>query len=95
MSLAELIIVIGLLFIFTAFIGLVRFSDFLTKIHAISVSDSCGVPLLLLGTAIYSGANLASLKIGLVIIAIYLTNPMITMELGNFYINKKTEDEDD
>ncbi len=90
---AVMLMSIGLFFIITAVIGLIRFPTFLTKIHAVSVSDSFGVQLFLLGTIIYNGASLDSIKIGLVIIVIYLANPMITMELGNFYINKKDEDD--
>lgn len=92
---SDLLIFIALFFIVTGVVGLLRFPGILNKMHAASVSDSFGVPLLLLGGMIYSGASFTTLKIGLVIIVIYIVNPMITMELGNFYINKKAEGEDE
>lgn len=93
--LASALMLMGMFFIITAVVGLIRFPDFLTKIHAISISDSLGVPLFLCGAMLLNGYNLATLKIAIIILLIYLVNPMITMEIGSYFINKKSEGSDD
>ena len=90
-SLAYALMLMGAFFIITAVIGLIRFPDSLTKIHAVSVSDSLGIPLFLCGTILLNGYNLVSLKVGLIIMLIYIVNPMITMELGSYFISQNSK----
>jgi len=94
-TIAMILMLLGAFFSLSAVIGLVRFPDFLTKIHAVSVSDSLGVPLILLGLMVLSGFNLITLKLFILIILIFITGPMVVMELGNYYVTKQTDGADD
>ena len=63
------LIVFGLLFLFFGVIGLFRFPDFFTRMHAAGKCDTLGSLLVVSGLAVYSGFTLGSLKI--VFIAVF------------------------
>ena len=44
----------GALFTLTSSVGIIRFPDMLTRMHAAGIADAMGAPLLILGTAILS-----------------------------------------
>jgi multicomponent Na+:H+ antiporter subunit G len=73
--LAYIMITIGLFFIISSIVGLFRFPDFYTKIHAASVADSFGIPLCLLGLAMLQTSLLSSLKILIIMILFFLVSP--------------------
>ena len=56
-------------------IGMIRMPDFYTRSHAASITDTMGATLILLGLAIYSGLNLVTVKLILILIFLYLTSP--------------------
>ena len=71
-------LVLGFLLITIAVIGVLRFPDFYTRLHASSKIDSLGVALTLIGLAIYNGLSLTSVKILFIVVFIMLTNPIST-----------------
>ena len=81
-SLAVLLLSIGLLFILTAVIGILRLPDFYSRLHAMGKCDTLGVVLVLLALALYHGLSLNSVKILLIAVAIWLANPTATHALG-------------
>ena len=81
------VLLIGLFFCITGALGLVRMPDFFTKMHAIGVSDSCGVPLSLLSLVMINGINFVSFKIILIILLIYIYSPIVCLEVGSAYNN--------
>ncbi len=56
-------------------IGMIRMPDFYTRSHAASITDTMGATLILLGLAIYSGLNLVTVKLILIMVFLYLTSP--------------------
>lgn len=56
-------------------IGLLRLPDLLSRIHAASLIDTLGAPLILLGLMAQTGWSLDTLKLLLVVAFILLTNP--------------------
>lgn len=63
---------------FTIIIGLVgvfRMPDFFTRLHAASIIDTMGTMLIVVGLMLYSGINLVSLKLFLIMIFILITTP--------------------
>lgn len=72
------IIILGLFFLFVAGLGAVRLPDFYTRSHAIGVTDTLGTLLVASGVALYHGFDLISVKIFLLILFIYVANPVIT-----------------
>lgn len=68
----------GVFFLFTGAVGLLRFPDFYTRMHAAGKCDTLGALLVLAGLACYSGVALVSVKILLIAIFIFLTSPTAT-----------------
>ena len=75
---AIILISLGFFLITVAVIGVLRFPDFYTRIHASAKIDSLGVALTLVGLAVYIGLSLASVKIIFIAVFIMLTNPIST-----------------
>ncbi|MFA9561075.1 MAG: monovalent cation/H(+) antiporter subunit G [Nitrospirota bacterium] len=67
----------GLFFLIVAAIGIIRLPDVFTRSHAVSLTDSLGAFLLLIGIAIYEGLSMNLLKILAVLSLLYLQNPVI------------------
>jgi len=72
----------GLFFFLVGTIGIIRFPDVLSRIHAAAKCDTLGALLCLTGLIIFNGFNIVSLKILLVLIFIWVTNPTATHLIG-------------
>ncbi len=72
----------GCFLIVIASIGVVRFPDFYSRIHPAGKSDSMGLFLTLLGLMVYEGFTFVSVKLGLIIVFIYIANPTATYALA-------------
>ena len=71
-------ILVGFIAIFSGIIGLFRFPDFYTKIHAASVIECCGVPLSLSGLAFLQNNFVNSSKLLFAAMLILVLNPVST-----------------
>ena len=56
-------------------IGLLRMPGFYARSHAAGVTDSLGLPLILLGCALQAGLSLITIKIGFIAFFVYVTSP--------------------
>ena len=65
----------GLFVLSVATIGIFRFSTMLNRIHVAAKCDTLGALLMLSGLIVLSGWNVFSLKLGLVIVFLWLCNP--------------------
>ena len=74
---AIVMILIGLFFLFVAAVGVLRLPDVFTRSHAVSLTDSLGALFILGGLAIYQGFTTNSVKILVVLVLLYLLNPVI------------------
>ena len=72
------LICLGVLFLFLGALGLVRFPDFYTRLHAAGKCDTLGSLLIVSGLALYGGFTLTSGKIIAIAIFIFLTSPTAT-----------------
>jgi len=79
--LAILLIVIGTFFFFTSTVGLLRFPDFYSRMHATGKGDTLGALLSLLGLALLNGWSLTSLKILFIAAFVFITSPTATHAL--------------
>lgn len=73
---AFLLLCSGFFFIAVAALGVLRFPDFYTRLHAAGKGDTLGIALFVLGLAVYNGFNLVSLKLLFIVIFIFLANPI-------------------
>jgi multicomponent Na+:H+ antiporter subunit G len=74
--LALILLFSGFFFIAVAAIGVIRFPDFYTRLHAAGKGDTLGIALFVMGLAVYNGFNLVSLKLLLIVVFIFLANPI-------------------
>ncbi len=82
----------GLFFFSVGTIGLLRLPDLFTRAHSTAKCDTLGALLCLSGLIVYSGFNVTSLKLLLVIIFIWITNPTATHLITNaFYRSENNE----
>ena len=77
-ALAVLFVSVGVFFLLAGAIGLLRFPDFYTRMHAAGKCDTLGSFLVFLGLAVYQGLDLLSLRILLIGIFVFLTSPTAT-----------------
>lgn len=72
---AGVLILAGLFVLGIATVGIFRFSTMLNRIHVAAKCDTLGALLMLSGLIVLSGWNVFSLKLGLVIVFLWLCNP--------------------
>ena len=68
-------------------IGMHRFPDFYTRLHAAGITDTLCAAFFLLGLGFQAGLSLASFKLALVFIFIFLTSPTASHSLANAAIH--------
>ena len=79
MNIAVIVLVsCGVFFLLMGAIGILRFPDFYTRMHAAGKCDTLGSLLIVLGLALYCGLTLASAKIVAIAVFIFLTSPTAT-----------------
>lgn len=79
----------GVFFLVMGGVGLVRFPDFYTRMHAAGKCDTLGVLLVLMGLAIFEGFSLASAKILLIAVFLFLTSPTSTHAIARAALTHK------
>ena len=84
--LSNILIVIGLFMLVTAVIGCDRLPDYFTKMHAATIGDAVGCPLILIGIALKSSTIILSLKIILLAFILIIINPSASYILNRFAI---------
>lgn len=71
-----IMVVLGITFMLSGSIGMLRLPDFYTRTHAVSMSDMLGIIFVMMGLVIYEGLTQSGLKLILVILFIALANPV-------------------
>ncbi len=89
--LVSILLFIGSIFILIASIGLVRFKDLYSRMHATTKATSFGVLLLLLAVSIYFNTWTIYVKAALIIVFIYLTAPLAAHAIAKSYHDSDDE----
>jgi multicomponent Na+:H+ antiporter subunit G len=77
------LILAGSFFVLSGALGIVRFPDFWSRLHAASVIDSAGMLLLFAGMALQAGVSLVTVKLIIIGIFLFLTGPTATHATAN------------
>jgi len=88
----------GSAFTITGVIGILRFPDFWSRMHAASVTDSAGMILLVLGMCLQAGPTLITVKLLIIAAFIFITGSTATHAVANAALvsgAKPDSDEDD
>ena len=80
-------VIVGAITIIIGLVGVFRMPDFFTKLHAASIIDTMGTMLILVGLMLYSGFNLVSVKLLLILIFILITTPAAAHALAKSAIH--------
>jgi multicomponent Na+:H+ antiporter subunit G len=74
-SLSWVCLVGGGVFLIAGAIGILRFPDFYSRLHALGVCDTMGAGLILLGLMLQGGLTLVTLKLILILYFVLFTGP--------------------
>lgn len=74
-GLAIILLIGGSFFFLVGTIGLIRLPDAFTRMHATTKCDTLGAGLILVSLMIYQGFHMISLKLFIILLFIWLTNP--------------------
>lgn len=75
-------LVAGAAFYLIGAIGMTRMPDLFTRMHAVSVSDTMGVGLMAFGMMLQAGPSLLAIKIGFVVLVLWVTGAVATHALA-------------
>jgi multicomponent Na+:H+ antiporter subunit G len=75
-------ILLGCFFTIVGMLGLVRMPEVFTRMHAVSVTDTLGVGLLILGMALQAGFSLVTLKLLFLLALFFFAGPVVTHALA-------------
>jgi len=74
-ALSGLLLLAGIAFSVIGGLGLLRFPDFFSRLHAGGVTDTAGAGLVLAGLMVRSGFDLVTLKLLAILFFIFVTSP--------------------
>ena len=75
-------IIVGIGFIASGILGLFRFRDFYTKLHAAGVIECCGTPFCLVGLSFLQRDFSSAFKLIIIALLILLLSPVSTHALA-------------
>lgn len=86
---SAILVVLGAIFMFIAALGVVRFPDLYTRMHAVTKASSLGTSLILISVAIFFNKLGTSLLALFLIVFIFLTAPVAAHLVARacYYIN--------
>ena len=73
----------GAFFVLSGGVGLLRFPDFYTRIHAVSITDSAGAGLLLVGLLLQPSGWPTEIRLLIILLFLTLTGPTATHILAH------------
>jgi multicomponent Na+:H+ antiporter subunit G len=75
-------LLLGTLILVFAALGVARFPDFYSRLHAAGKGDTLGLAFVLLGLMVAAGLSLVSLKLGFIVFFVFILNPTATHALA-------------
>jgi multicomponent Na+:H+ antiporter subunit G len=79
----------GAIFLLVGAIGALRFPDFYTRLHAVSVCDTMGAGLVLVGLMLQGGLSLVTVKLLLMFYFMMFTGPTAVHALAQAAMQSK------
>lgn len=81
--LSWIFILSGSFFAIVGAIGVLRLPDFWTRLHGMSITDSAGVILLILGMCMQAGLTLITVKLLIILAFLFITGPTSSHAVAN------------
>lgn len=93
-GIAALLILGGIFTAISAAVGVFKFKECLTRMHAAAMGDTLALALVLTGLVLLFGFSFTSLKLVLVIVFLWLASPVSSHLIAQMmYERKKREDD--
>jgi multicomponent Na+:H+ antiporter subunit G len=86
-SLGWLLIAAGTFFFVTGALGLLRFPDIFTRLHAVTKTDTAGLGLLVFGLALHSGSLRATLLLVLIWLLVMASGAVTCQLLARYSVD--------
>ena len=86
-----ILLLLGAAFIFIASLGLIRFKDLYSRMHATTKATSFGILLIIIGIGLFFSSGIIWLKAFLVVVFIYLTAPLAAHSIAKSFGDNKNE----
>ena len=80
---AWILILAGSASILIGGIGVLRFPDIYTRMHAAGITDTAGAGLILAGLMVHEGATLVTVKLALMLVFLFFTSPTSSFSLAH------------
>lgn len=81
-TLAYVLVFAGTFFCLVGAIGVLRFPDVYSRMHSAGITDTMGALLILMGLALLAGWSLALLKLGYILVFLWMSSPTATHALA-------------
>ena len=81
----------GALFLLVGAIGILRFPDFYTRLHAVGICDTMGAGLVLVGLMLQGGLSLVTVKLLLIFYFMIFTGPTAVHALAGAALQRKLQ----
>lgn len=85
------LIILGVCLFVTELLGIFKFKYVLNRMHVAGMGDTMGLSLSLMGTIVLSGWNFTSLKMGLVIVFLWLASPVASHLIARLEVTTNEE----
>ncbi|MBT8434512.1 MAG: monovalent cation/H(+) antiporter subunit G [Gammaproteobacteria bacterium] len=79
---SALCLFLGSFLCFSGGVGIIRFPDFYTRMHAVGVTDTLGAGMILLGLMLQNPGGLVVLKLLLILVMTIVTGPVASHALA-------------
>ena len=85
----------GIFLFFSGIFGLFKFNYVMNRMHAIALGDTFGIIFIVIGCIILKGFSMASLKMVIIPVFMFLTGPVVTHLIGQVEVlSHKNENEE-
>ncbi|MCG8489208.1 MAG: monovalent cation/H(+) antiporter subunit G [Candidatus Thiodiazotropha sp.] len=81
--LSAIFLLIGVVLGIVGAIGIHRFPDFYTRLHAAGITDTLSALMILFGLALQAGWGIAAFKLALIFVFLFFTSPTASHALAN------------
>lgn len=88
---SQFCLALGAFLIFSGGVGVLRFPDFYTRMHAAGVTETLAAALILVGLMILAGWSLVLFKLVLILLFIMITSPTASHALAKSALHGKLE----
>lgn len=84
----KILVFLGIFLVFSATLGCIKLPDYFTKMHAATIGDAIGCPIVLFGIAMQNNDIISALKIILLACILLIINPTASYILNNIALKQ-------